>query len=419
MDNDHAMTKTGRRKKQRRGVPALWLIESTESTLLSMSEKKVVVRRRRVAAAAVILLAACFGFNCHLDNLDTGSDSAHTSTTPLVRGTRRMLSLLDPKSVEVVDRDSRAKCPRPILDAMGVYPPGDPRGAGLEDVVLLTASNDGHRSLLFNWMYYAKHHGLKFGVVAMDETIYQRLDPDGSVIRSPHIFAGLGEYGFGTSEFNALTCSKFEIGLDIMQACDVDVVFSDVDNVFIQDPFAHDLGTLVRLDHHDYAYVYNRPWDKTCFSDGHIPRGQGNTGFHYLSRKSDLLRDIIKQTLERCADPENTKDDQSLFWEVLITRKNDNWRYCSRDDGYYSKPQHEKGELNLCCLDRKCTSVLGYISTTLITTIYFFEQHDTTIREHPGTSLRLTSRYRRSETQKMLSSTMRISLRPWKVKGTS
>ena len=47
MDNDHAMTKTGRRKKQRRGVPALWLIESTESTLLSMSEKKVVVRRRR------------------------------------------------------------------------------------------------------------------------------------------------------------------------------------------------------------------------------------------------------------------------------------------------------------------------------------------------------------------------------------
>lgn len=321
-----------------------------------MSEKKVI-------AAVILLAVSYFGFHCHLD---TGSDFAHTFTvTPLRRDSsvestsyndearRRLSSLPDPKSVQAVDRDSRANCPGPIRDALGVYPSGDPRGAGLEDVVLLTASNDGHRSLLFNWMYYARHHGLKFGVVAMDEKLYQRLEPDGSsVIRSPHIITGLGgQYVYGTGEFNTITCSKFEIVLDIMQACDVDVVFSDVDNVFIQDPFAHDLGSLVRLDYHDYAYVYNRPWDKTCFSEGHFPRDSGNTGFHYLSRKSELLRDIIKQTIERCADPEKTEDDQLLFWEVMKERKNVNWRYCSRDDGYYSVSQHEKGELNLCCLD--------------------------------------------------------------------
>ena len=326
------------------------------------SEERVVVRRRW-SIAAVTLLAASFGCLCHLY---TCPDSALTLTgTPLLRDgsiiestghndeARRRL-LPDPKSVQAVDRDSRANCPGPIRDAIGVYPPGDPRGAGLEDVVILTASNYGHKSLLFNWMYYARNHGLKFGVVATDEKLYQRLEPDGSVIRSPNLITDLGEYAYGTGQFNTITCSKFEIVMDIMQACDVDVVFSDVDNVFIQDPFAHDLGTLVRLDYHDYAYVYNRPWDKTCFSGGHFPRDTGNTGFHYLSRKSELLRDIIKQTLERCADPDNRKDDQLLFWEVMKMRKNRNWRYCSRDDGYYSKSQHERGELNLCCLDRKC-----------------------------------------------------------------
>ena len=172
----------------------------------------------------------------------------------------------------------------------------------------------------------------------------------------------------------------------------MDVVFSDVDNVFLGDPFRvrfstllarscsitvkvlrlpfhlailnkHDLGRLIKMDAYDYIYSVNGDASFSCF-EGNFPK-EANTGFHYLSRKSAVMKDVVGNTLVNCRRPSNRMDDQTLFWREMHKQVRPNegqgsgtrWEHCSSQSGYYDRPSSSEPQgsqeqpFRLCCLD--------------------------------------------------------------------
>lgn len=255
----------------------------------------------------------------------------------------------------------RESCPRPILEAIGIYSDNHgPTKLGLEDTLLLVSSNAGQGDFLDNWRHYADRLKLKYGIVAMDNELYSLLGVDRTVLAGNVMTTSASR--FRTPDFNAISCNKLSIVLDIMESCDVSVVFSDVDNVFIRDPFQHDLGDLIKMNSYNYIYTRDGPGDgEKDVMAGHF--GSPNTGFHYVSRDSAVMRDVLKSTVDRCSAPDNMierLDDQALFWQEMKARFDMGRvspRHCKANDGYNeppSFPRLNEGDpppLNLCCLD--------------------------------------------------------------------
>jgi len=229
-------------------------------------------------------------------------------------------------------------------------------------VVLLTASNYGYLEILQNWQGLAREKGLKWAVLAMDRQIYEKLGPSRAVSTDTE-FAVEAAVNFRTRGFNKLSCNKLRSVLHIIEACDVDVVFSDCDNVFLGDPFQHDLGRMIASGNFDYIYQVNDPTHSTsdrqhpCLTRGECVK-EGNTGFYYMSRRSTVMKQTIRSTLEKCARPDNELDDQTLFWQELRNRTTRHCTATEMDSPVASAPKfsNSTGETpplppNLCCLD--------------------------------------------------------------------
>mmetsp|Transcript_115534 Transcript_115534/g.327390 ORF Transcript_115534/g.327390 Transcript_115534/m.327390 type:complete len:207 (+) Transcript_115534:381-1001(+) len=98
-----------------------------------------------------------------------------------------------------------------------------------------------------------------------------------------------------------------------------DVVFSDADNVFIEDPFAHgdDLGDKIRSGKYQYIYQQNnecRPGKEAIGEEVE----EANTGFYFVSgsQKRDGVQRLFLGALKECVD-DKKKDDQTNFWRAL------------------------------------------------------------------------------------------------------
>ena len=115
------------------------------------------------------------------------------------------------------------------------------------------------------------------------------------------------------------------------------------------------------MDKYDYIYSVNGDASFSCF-EGHFPK-EANTGFHYFSRKSAVMKDVVGNTLENCRRPSNRLDDQALFWREMHKQFRPNkgqgsgtrWEHCSSKSGYYDRPPEPQGNqeepVRLCCLD--------------------------------------------------------------------
>ncbi|CAJ1965319.1 unnamed protein product [Cylindrotheca closterium] len=261
-------------------------------------------------------------------------------------------------------------CPASVLDHKGVYQNPILRGSVWDKVVLITAANNGYYEMLKNWEYLASVQGLQWAIAALDQDIYERLGPS-RAFPTNSSFAISNVTSWRETAFNQISCNKLRMVLGILQDCDLDVVFSDPDNVFLKNPFAHDMGQLIQSGDYDYIYeinsaVSNTP--RTYVEKGEVTiEGQrfekfevaeGNTGFHYLSRKSSWLKKLIKITLEQCASPDNQLDDQVLFWNLL--RQNLPYRRCSESKVgaswvYHNAPKKNPERfgdiLSICHLD--------------------------------------------------------------------
>lgn len=258
-------------------------------------------------------------------------------------------------SIALTD-SSNTNCPRIIEKARGIFRNKDTaRDKGLNHVVLLTAANSAYYDFLQNWEYMADQLGLQWVVLAMDHVLFEKLGPDRAIPNDPR-YNVEGATSFREKAFNKLSCNKLRSVLHIVEACHVDVVFSDIDNVFFENPFEHDLGKLISSNY-DYVYQPNmgrvtQPRQHRCLANGERVK-EGNTGFYFLSRKSDTLKQIIRDTLDVCAQPDNALDDQKLFWNEM--RKHPT-RHCSAAEVYDPhsiSPDNapSNATASLCCLD--------------------------------------------------------------------
>ena len=222
-------------------------------------------------------------------------------------------------------------CPQAAIQNRGVYANSSSSQSAWDNVLLMTGSNTGYYDMLQNWEYLAAVHGLKWAVAAFDDDLFQKLGPNRSIPTLAEV-AVKEEAAYRQAGFSTLTCNKFRMALQVMEQCELDVVFADSDAVFLKDPFAHDLGHLILSG--DYEYIYqinvspkesNTPGTFIAMGEGsrHPERKfmkEGNTGFHFLSHKSSLLKKVILETLNRCSQPDNKIDDQTLFWSSLKKR---------------------------------------------------------------------------------------------------
>lgn len=217
-------------------------------------------------------------------------------------------------------------CPASVLEAKGVH-----RGIGADpafgNVVLLVAANHGYRQMLELWeeIVSTQDLGLRYVVVAMDRQLYHRLhargvhsmqeQPQRSVLLAAHRTSKEAS-NFRSPAFNSIACNKMRVVLDILQNCKTDVVFSDVDNIFLKDPFQGELGSLIRSGEFDYIYQHNDSEGSASCWRGDL-KSEGNTGFYYLSHTAHDLHDIIRRTLVQCERANNDLDDQTLFWNAM------------------------------------------------------------------------------------------------------
>ena len=76
---------------------------------------------------------------------------------------------------------------------------------------------------------------------------------------APGNFSVLISQSLRKEEFGKLTCNKMRMVQSIAQNCDVDIVFTDVDNVFFKNPCEYDFGRLIESQVYEYIYQSNYP----------------------------------------------------------------------------------------------------------------------------------------------------------------
>ena len=171
------------------------------------------------------------------------------------------LFLIDVGSSASSLKSSSGECPAVIEQARGIYKQdhNNPRST-FDRVVLLTAANYGYYDILQNWEYLARAQGFQWAVLALDDRLYKEIGSTRAVPNtSPEYAVRDGTVEWGTPGFTTVSCNKLRSVLRIMEDCDVDVVFSDCDNVFFRNPVDHDLGRMIQMGQYDYIYQVNEP----------------------------------------------------------------------------------------------------------------------------------------------------------------
>ncbi|KAL3908670.1 MAG: hypothetical protein SGARI_002958, partial [Bacillariaceae sp.] len=261
--------------------------------------------------------------------------------------------------------EEKPGCPLAAKLNHGLFQPNNtsPAKGEFQDTILLVSCNDAYYDMLENWEFMAKELGLRWAVLALDDKLYNKLGPERAI--SPgHAFSVSGQQKFRRGEFNKLSCNKMRMVMKVAEECEMDVVFSDVDNVFFHNPFEHDFGRLIQSKRYEYIYQTNgaapsEPLKHACLR-GEFS-SEGNTGFYYAHRNSTVIRKVIDSTLKECAKPDNEIDDQSLFWhEFHKVRKgaetsSQPMHHCNVAE--YLEPSTQNIEakdlsaFNYCCLD--------------------------------------------------------------------
>lgn len=248
-------------------------------------------------------------------------------------------------------------CPAIVNEKKGIYSDIS-RQDGFENTVLLTASNHQFLTFYDNWKFLADDHGLQHVLLSLDQATHDKKGADTSILL-PHDHQVVTAGFFRTTSYNTLVCNKIRMVLEILDTCNVNVVFSDADNVLIKDPFQHDLGEMIKSDKMDYIYQANDGWTENprqhkCTNDGKVAY-EGNTGFHFM-KPTPHMKELLQQTLNDCDAEDNKIDDQSLLWTRLKAGlvNETTWQHCPAYNGINGTSFEELGNSTkgrLCCLD--------------------------------------------------------------------
>ena len=210
---------------------------------------------------------------------------------------------------------SEAELPRleaAVTRARGIYRAARPDAVGAADTVLVTSFNAAYFTFFANWACHVERLGLRYLAWPQDAhaagLVERFLEPDGHG-RFGTLFFSEGVTGtldvptaeatFRQPAFNQMSVFKLVIVRVLLQTR-VDVWFSDVDIVFVADPwpaFRHRQAC-------DYEFQPNsRDYDGV---------GEGNTGFHKFKSSAKTL-DALKLVLADASRRPDI-DDQTIFW---------------------------------------------------------------------------------------------------------
>ena len=198
------------------------------------------------------------------------------------------------------------------------------RAPELKDVLLLTASNSGYLEMLTNWECFAKRLGLDWMVMAMNSELQEHL--------GERSFLGTGQQWQKAEAFNSkvgfkvISCNKLRTMLDVLRETNLDIVFSDADNVFKSDPFlpSLSLGSMIRSGKYEYIYGRKIEPGNQKIQDlkeevYHQEPIKANTGFYYVAgnRKQSIVQKVFEVSVKWC-DKHPDMDDQENFWDGLV-----------------------------------------------------------------------------------------------------
>jgi len=294
------------------------------------------------------------------------------------------------------------ECPAAILQAKGLYSSSSKNkneAEFLNNVVLLTSSNRAYYDVLQSWESYASKLGYEWAVLAMDRWIEDKYNnnnddlsisedsssndttntttattlPNRVVGSHPAFWIGDGKR-YLSHGYNELGCNKWRAILSIMERCEVDIIYSDVNNLFLRDPFSSiadedsepqfSLEQLLSSNDNAYDFVYSAPYggEEMCSlnPDGQFPasREEGNTGFFYIRHGNKKLMDSIRQTLLVCSETQFQLNEQSIFWNVVnnnkdrSSRNDQDWHHCSSSSDINGISNPDKNDApRFCCMD--------------------------------------------------------------------
>ena len=194
----------------------------------------------------------------------------------------------------------------------------------LKNVLLLTAANSGYLEMLTNWECFAKKLGLDWMVIAIDSDLNQHLGERSFSATGQEWTQAEGFYS--KVGFRVIACNKIRSVADVLRMTNLDIVFSDSDNVFKSDPFlpSLSLGSMIRSG--KYEYIYGRKiepggqkiqnWNPDFYHQEPI---KGNTGFYYVAgaRKQQIVQNVFDKGVQWCNNRPHM-DDQENFWDALV-----------------------------------------------------------------------------------------------------
>ena len=235
------------------------------------------------------------------------------------------------------------------------------------NVALVTSANWAYRGMLGNWECWAMRHGLRWNVMALDRKMHLALGDRSFLPPSVRQSELSGEYTFRSLEFNKVSCAKVEGVLSLLKK-NISVVFSDPDNLLLQDPFrvGEELGDLIANGQSDYIYTINSGRHERNATKRACPRGtngswagEGNTGFYFAKATPGIIR-LFKAVLDMCrSNPEI--DDQTNFWDafaLMIKGADHKTAHCDRNlestPTTVSYPARTaQNTLRWCCLSKQ------------------------------------------------------------------
>jgi len=190
----------------------------------------------------------------------------------------------------------------------------------LARVVLVTAANFAYWSIYQNWRCAAQRLGLDWAVVANDDEAYKRLGSNHAIPVVGHKVESM--VGWGNVKLDYVGWNKMMNVWLIMNLTQLDVVFTDCDNVFLKDPFRHgiSLGDLIRSE--SYDYLYQPELSKRPPKGYKSPGDGGNTGFFFAagSRKPAMIQALFQAVVIEVDSRIKEKGhgaDQNIFWQVF------------------------------------------------------------------------------------------------------
>jgi len=183
----------------------------------------------------------------------------------------------------------------------------------LERTLIMTATNFGFLNHLQNFNCFLQRLGLKFLVVAFDEAAHEFISKETSmqsVLWTRTV--DKNAVNFGTHGFAVISELKYHAVLEAMKL-GYDVIFSDTDVLFLQNPVPYLISQQV-----DYVHSFNNFCPAPYFN---YMLEEGNTGFYYV-RSNNRTMKLWSDTLNQASKYPDL-DDQSIFWHHILRESSD------------------------------------------------------------------------------------------------